>query len=97
MKKIDHKHEFDGKQDRNFYQKPFDEVTDPLPQIDDVSASMSEKHTDKENTSENNESDKERAWEIGSYANDINEEDRRDESDSTRDWDAEHNRTGRHK
>lgn len=29
--------------------------------------------------------------------NDINEEDERDHGDSTRDWDAEHSRTGRNK
>lgn len=85
MNAIDHKHEFDGKQDRNFHQKPFDEVTDPLPQIDDASATMSERHTETKAEKES-----------GSKS-EINEEDVRDQSDSTDDWDAEHNRTGRHK
>lgn len=94
MKKIDHEHEFDGKQDRNFYQKPFDEVTDPLPQIDDASASMSEKHNDHKPT---NEEVHRSASETTDFVSEINEDDIRDQSDSTQDWDAEHSRTGRQK
>ncbi|RYG40947.1 MAG: hypothetical protein EOO01_26205 [Chitinophagaceae bacterium] len=35
-----HDHKFDGKEDRNFHQKPFDDVTDELPQIDKASADL---------------------------------------------------------
>jgi hypothetical protein len=35
-----HEHTFDGKEDRNYHQKPFDDNTDPLPQIDDASAAL---------------------------------------------------------
>lgn len=39
----DHKHRFDGKEDRNYYQKPFDDNTDRLPQIDEESARLAER------------------------------------------------------
>ncbi len=35
-----HNHKFDGKEDRNYHQKPFDDNTDPLPQIDKASADL---------------------------------------------------------
>lgn len=40
---IDHKHRFDGKEDRNYHQKPFDDNTDRLPQIDEDSATLAER------------------------------------------------------
>lgn len=85
-------HKYDGKEDRNYYQKPFDEVTDELPQIDDESADMAVKRDHKETGTENAEP---QTWK--SYSSDINDTDERDPGDSTRDWDAERNRTGRNK
>lgn len=49
----DHKHRFDGKEDRNYHQKPFDDNTDPLPQIDEASAKMADKNAGKPNVSPN--------------------------------------------
>lgn len=83
---------YDGKEDRNYYLKPFDEVTDELPQIDDESAAMAVKRDHKGTGAENAE-----AQTGKSYTNDINDTDERDPADSTRDWDAENNRTGRRK
>lgn len=37
------KHKYDGKEDRNYHQKPFDEVADGLPQIDETSADLAHK------------------------------------------------------
>jgi len=110
--KTDHDHEFDGKKDRNFYQKPFDDVTDPLPQIDEKSAALAEKDNttvsaddDAQQNAEDNEDDSEQEndsretyqQQSSDRVNEINEEDVRDQSDSTRDWNAEHNRSSRQK
>jgi hypothetical protein len=97
MNDIDHKHAFDGKQDRNFHQKPFDDVTDPLPQIDEKSASLSENPAKKETGSEQEDAENGKETDAAGYNGDINEDDVRDQGDSTKDWDAEHSRTGRHK
>lgn len=85
-------HKYDGKEDRNYYQKPFDEVTDKLPQIDGESAKMAGRRDYKETGTENAETQTEK-----NHSNDINDTDERDPADSTRDWDAENNRTGRNK
>lgn len=94
MNDIDPNHAFDGKQDKNFHQKPFDDVTDPLPQIDEKSASLADKTSDKENDDsekENQESTK------ADFRKEINEDDVRDQNDSSQDWEAENSRTSRHK
>lgn len=90
MKKSDYDHKFDGKQDRNFHQKPFDEVTDPLEQIDDQSAGLAQKDhaPDAGDNQDDNQDDRK---------DEINESDLRDASDSSRDWEAENSRTSRHK
>lgn len=44
----DHRHRFDGKEDRNYHQKPFDENTDPVSQIDDASATLAERRSEKQ-------------------------------------------------
>lgn len=89
------KHKYDGKEDRNYYLKPFDDVTDELPQIDEASAAIVDKHdqgTQGEKATRESESQ-----ETSGKATEINESDDRDHGDSTRDWDAENNRTGRNK
>ncbi|MBD3581373.1 hypothetical protein [Flavobacterium selenitireducens] len=93
--KTDHEHEFDGKKDRNFYQKPFDDVTDPLPQIDEQSASLSEKDSTKNGASDENQTAQTETQPEPAKADDINEKDPRDQGDSLRDWDSEHNRSSR--
>lgn len=92
--KTDHDHEFNGKKDRNFYQKPFDEVTDPLPQIDEQSASLAEK-TDSPHEGEGESRETYEQGDASESTSEINEEDVRDQGDSTRQWDAEHNRSSR--
>ena len=84
-------HKFDGKEDRNYHQKPFDDVTDNLPQIDESSANLADKKTE---TSDESNSDDKKAPD---YVSEINDTDVRDQNDSTKDWEAEHSRTGRHK
>ncbi|RYG42907.1 MAG: hypothetical protein EOO01_22230 [Chitinophagaceae bacterium] len=83
----DKKHRFDGKEDRNYHQKPFDDVSDKLGQIDEESASIADKTEGTGDATSNNEA----------QSDEINDSDDRDHGDSTRDWDAENNRTGRHK
>lgn len=99
-KNIDHEHEFDGKQDRNFHQKPFDDVTDSLPQIDDASASLAEnggQKTGSEDKSAASDTTDPGVSASDGKVNEINEDDNRDQSDSTTDWDAPGNRTERRK
>ncbi|RZJ72161.1 hypothetical protein [Flavobacterium sp.] len=97
MNDIDHKHAFDGKQDRNFHQKPFDDVTDPLPQIDEKSASLADKTPEKETGSEEEDKKGGKERDAAGFVEEINEDDVRDQGDSTKDWDAEKSQTGRHK
>lgn len=40
------KHRFDGKEDKGYLQKPFDENNDRLPQIDNESARLAEERED---------------------------------------------------
>ncbi|UMY64715.1 MULTISPECIES: hypothetical protein [unclassified Flavobacterium] len=51
----DHTHRFDGKEDKGYHQKPFEDNADPLPQIDPVSAGLAE---ESEGTKTSGESDK---------------------------------------
>lgn len=94
-------HKFDGKEDRNYHQKPFDEVNDKLGQIDEASASLADKTVDKSTGSENADSTSTASVKPTDAAaiqvNDINENDERDKGDSTKEWDAENSRTGRNK
>jgi hypothetical protein len=91
-------HKFDGKEDRNYYQKPFDENTDNLSQMDEGSAKMADKGVDKKTNPENeNAASSAEGRDSSGYANEINDDDTRDQGDSTSDWNAQHNRTGRHR
>ncbi|RZJ65954.1 MAG: hypothetical protein EOO50_11860 [Flavobacterium sp.] len=92
-----HNHKFDGKEDRNYHQKPFDDVTDNLPQIDETSAKLADKTPQKETSAEDEDSDRDKAEDAAGYVSEINDTDVRDQGDSTKDWDAENSRTGRNK
>lgn len=84
----DKNHTFDGKEDRNYHQKPFDDVTDKLGQIDEASATIADKRQGTEEVPDENPAP---------LRNEINDTDVRDKSDSSKDWDAENSRTGRNK
>gem|GEM_PF-7068017 len=49
----DDKHRFDGKEDKGYLQKPFDENNDGLPQIDNESARLAEEREDTKTFREN--------------------------------------------
>ena len=97
MDKIDHDHEFDGKQDRNYHQKPFDEGIDPLPQIDEQSAGLADGTLSPEDVPGQDDTEKKHSNESSGNATEINEEDPRDQGDSTQEWDAENNRSSHRK
>ena len=95
------KHKYDGKEDRNYHQKPFDDVTDPLPQIDDDSASKADKgvaNNPDSSAGKDNEIYPEDINESSGLKK-INEQDKKDldPSQSRSDWDAENNNSGRRK
>ena len=81
QKKIDIKESELG---RDQSQTPADEHIEGVSQIDKATKKMQQKAQSEEEEYDLN-------------SKELNEEDNRDKNDSTDDWDAEHNRSGRHK
>ncbi|HLN95160.1 MAG TPA: hypothetical protein VK183_05945 [Flavobacterium sp.] len=57
----DHTHRFDGKEDKGYHQKPFEDNADPLSQIDPVSAGLAGENEGTTTSGESDTNEREKA------------------------------------